>query len=181
VPELQHIPVIMLSMVDDRNLGFSLGAAEYMTKPIDRRRLVSLLHRFTPTGGGGTVLIIDDDADMRELIRLTVEDSGIGAAEAGNGVEALDWLARNPAPSLVLLDLLMPEMDGFEFLAQLRSRPQSADLPIVVLTAKDLSESERGYLARNTLLILNKSAQPIETLGSALAAIAEGGERRTRS
>jgi CheY-like chemotaxis protein len=93
-------------------------------------------------------------------------------AEADNGTAALEWLAENPMPSLVLLDLMMPMMDGFEFLDRVRAQPEFAELPIVVLTAKELADEERTFLAENTLLILSKSAQPIGTLGSALVAIA---------
>ncbi|MCB4768744.1 response regulator [Ancylobacter sp. Lp-2] len=171
-PELAHIPVIMLTIVDDRNLGYALGASEYMTKPVDRQRLLSLIHKFTPGDGAGQVLVIDDDPDVRAMVRAAIEDGGLHAVEAGNGREALIWLGAHPTPSLVLLDLMMPVMDGFGFLSEVRANPAYADMPIVVLTAKELTESERSYLAQNTLLILNKSAQPIGTLGAALAAIA---------
>ncbi len=169
---LEHIPVIMLTIVDDRNLGFSLGAAEYMTKPIDRNRLIALVQRVAPKDRTGRILVVDDDADVRALVKTTLDDVGMRADEAVNGQEALDWLEQHPAPSLVLLDLMMPKMDGFEFLERVRQKPEFRELPIVVLTAKDLTESERTFLARNTLLILSKSAQPIGTLGSALATIA---------
>jgi PAS domain S-box-containing protein len=174
-PDLEHIPVIMLTIVDDRNLGFSLGASEYMTKPIDRNRLLALVERVAPRDRTGRVLVVDDDPDVRAVVKSTLEDAGIRAAEAVNGEDALDWLAEHPAPSLVLLDLMMPKMDGFEFLERVRQKDEFMDLPIVVLTAKDLTDSERTFLAKNTLLILNKSAQPIGTLGSALATIAGRG------
>jgi PAS domain S-box-containing protein len=176
-PDLASIPVIMLTIVDDRNLGFSLGASEYMTKPIDRRRLVDLIRKFAPDNEGGLVLVVDDDADVRALVRKTIEECGVEVAEAQNGAEALDWLAANPAPSLVLLDLMMPVMDGMDFLQRVRGRTELADLPVIVLTAKDLTDEERAFLARNTLLILSKAAQPIATLGSALSAIARTGAR----
>ena len=171
-PHLAHIPVIMLTIVDDRNLGFSLGASEYMTKPIDRNRLVALVEKFAASKKDGVVLVVDDDPDVRAMIKTTVESVGMQAAEAGNGKAALDWLAAHPQPALVLLDLMMPTMDGFEFLERVRQSPQFIDLPIVVLTAKELTDNERGYLAERTLLVLSKSAQPISKLGFALAAIA---------
>ncbi|WP_246659540.1 response regulator [Ancylobacter moscoviensis] len=174
-PELEHIPVIMLTIVDDRNLGYSLGAAEYMTKPIDRQRLIALIHKFAPGEEKGVVLVVDDDPLVRTLVRTTIEDAGLAVAEAGGGQEALDWLGAHEMPSLVLLDLMMPGMDGFAFLEKVRAAPEFAELPIVVLTAKELTEDERDFLARNTLLILNKSAQPIGTLGAALAHIAGKG------
>ncbi|WAC26053.1 response regulator [Ancylobacter sp. SL191] len=171
-PALEHIPVIMLTIVDDRNLGYSLGASEYMTKPIDRQRLIALIHKFAPGEEEGLVLVVDDDPQVRAMIRKTIEDVGLHAAEAGNGQAALDWLEAHHLPALVLLDLMMPEMDGFEFLSRVRADERFGDLPIVVLTAKELTAEEREFLARNTLLILNKSAQPIGSLGSALATIA---------
>ncbi len=171
-PALEHIPVIMLTIVDDRNLGYSLGASEYMTKPVDRQRLIALIHKFAPGQEEGLVLVVDDDPQVRAMVRHTIEEAGLHAAEAANGAAALEWLEAHHLPALVLLDLMMPEMDGFEFLARVRADKRFADLPIVVLTAKELSTEEREFLARNTLLILNKSAQPIGSLGSALAAIA---------
>ncbi len=170
--KLEQIPVIMLTIVDDRNLGYSLGASEYMTKPIDRSRLIGLIQKFAPGGANAPVLIVDDDPDVRALVKTTIEDVGMRTAEAANGKAAMEWLENNPKPALVLLDLMMPKMDGFEFLERVRSRPDFFELPVVVLTAKELTDSERSFLAENTLLILNKSAQPIGSLGSAIAAIA---------
>jgi CheY-like chemotaxis protein len=172
---LQHIPVIMLTIVDDRNLGYSLGASEFMTKPIDRARLVGLIRQFARPHDDPLVLIVDDDPEVRAIIRQTVEGAGLKAAEVVNGRAALDWLERNPPPALILLDLMMPEMDGFEFLVRIREDEDLTELPVVVLTAKALSEEERIFLAERTILILSKSAQPIGSLGHALAAIAERG------
>jgi CheY-like chemotaxis protein len=123
----------------------------------------------------GVVLIVDDDPVGRVIIRQAVVGVGLIPADAGNGRAALDWLEKNPAPALILLDLMMPEVDGFEFLVKLRQRPQSLDIPVVVLTAKVLNENERVFLAERTILVLSKSAQPIGSIGHALAAIAERG------
>jgi signal transduction histidine kinase/CheY-like chemotaxis protein len=169
---LQDIPVIMLTIVDDRNLGYSLGASEFMTKPIDRPRLIALVREFARRQSENLVLVVDDDPEVRTLVRDAVESVGLRCAEAGNGRAALDWLDRHSAPSLILLDLMMPEMDGFQFLGRLREEKRLIDVPVVVLTAKMLNEAERVFLAERTILILNKSAQPIGTLGNALAAIA---------
>lgn len=171
---LQHIPVIMLTIVDDRNLGFSLGASEFMTKPIDRNRLIGLIQKFTHAKDA-VVLVVDDDPDVRSIIRQAVEGVGLVAAEASNGRVALEWLDKNPPPALILLDLMMPEVDGFEFLERLRQRQGALDIPVVVLTAKELNENERVFLAQRTILVLSKSAQPISSIGHALAAIAERG------
>ena len=171
-PAREHIPVIMLTIVDDRNLGFSLGASEFMTKPIDRSRLTALLRKLAPTKADSVILIVDDDADVREVVSATVKAAGLTAAQAANGREALGWLSNHQPPALVLLDLMMPEVDGFEFLEKVREIESMSEVPIVVLTAKDLSETERSILAERTLLVLSKSGQPIGTLGSALSALA---------
>ena len=179
-PQLAHIPVIMLTIVDHRNLGFSLGASEYMTKPIDRNRLIALIEKFAVSRRDGTVLVVDDDPDVRAMVKATIDDVGMKATTVANGQAALDWLASHRQPALVLLDLMMPIMDGFEFLERVRQNPDYVDLPIVVLTAKELTDNERSYLAERTLLVLSKSAQPISKLGFALAAIA-GRNRDMRS
>jgi signal transduction histidine kinase/CheY-like chemotaxis protein len=174
-PELEHIPVIMLTIVDDRNLGFSLGASEIMTKPIDRNRLIALLRKFAPAGSQDVVvMIVDDEPDVRHLVKQTMKGLGITMAEAGNGAEALQFLAAHPPPALILLDLMMPQMDGFELIERIRAIDALSDVPVVVLTAKDLTEAERTFLAERTLLVLSKSAQPISTLGAALASLAGG-------
>ena len=176
-PALEHIPVIMLTIVDDRNLGFSLGASEFMTKPIDRTKLIGLLRKFAPSGEGTVVLIVDDDADVRGVVKSAIEGAGLKAAEVNNGRTALNWLNDHPLPALVLLDLMMPEVDGFEFLERISSDEKLAGLPVVVLTAKELTDSERNFLAERTMLVLSKNAQPIASLGKALGAIAS----RTRA
>jgi CheY-like chemotaxis protein len=171
-PALAHIPVIMLTIVDDRNLGWSLGASEYMTKPIDRERLVALVHRFTNRSADAVVLIVDDDPEVRNVVSATLRNAGLKAAEAVNGRAAIEWLAANPPPNLVLLDLMMPEMDGFQFLEHLQAHPDKLKMPVVVLTAKDLTAAERAFLAERTVLVLGKSSQPIASLATVLSAIA---------
>jgi signal transduction histidine kinase/DNA-binding response OmpR family regulator len=172
-PALDHIPVIMVTIVDDRNLGYSLGASEFMTKPIDRSRLLALVRRFAGHEPQARVLIVDDDPEVRDIVRTTLESSGLKTFQAASGRAAIEWLESHPPPSLILLDLLMPEMDGLEFLNRIQGRDKLGDVPIVVLTAKDLSEQERAFLAERTLLILSKGAQPISSLGSTLSAIAK--------
>ena len=170
-PSVEHIPVIMLTMFDDRHLGFSLGASEFMTKPVDRTKLLALVRKLAPAGKDATVLVVDDDPDVRAIVRVTLQGNGMQVAEAANGRLALEWLDGHPPPALVLLDLIMPEMDGFDFLERVRQSGQLSDVPIVVLTAKDLTEKERAFLTQRTLLVLSKSGQPIGSLGPALAAL----------
>ena len=167
-PDTARIPVIMISILDERTLGYSLGASEFMTKPIDRARLVALVKQFAGRPGADVVLIVDDQPEVRDIVRTTITGVGLKAAEAANGQAALDWLAQHPRPALILLDLMMPVMDGFEFLDRCQAEGILADVPVVVLTARELSESERTFLAERTMLILTKGAQPLSSLGSAL-------------
>jgi signal transduction histidine kinase/DNA-binding response OmpR family regulator len=178
-PALDHIPVIMITIVDDRNLGYKLGASEFMTKPIDRARLRALVHAFAGQKAQSLVLVVDDDAEVRDLVRSTLDDAGLRIAEAVNGRAAVQWLCGNPAPSLILLDLMMPEMDGFAFLEAIGEDKALSEIPVVILTAKELTVDERAFLAERTLLVLSKSAQPISQLGSALSVMAR--QRITRA
>lgn len=171
-PELAHIPVIMLTIVDERTMGYSLGAAEYMTKPVDRARLIELLRRFAATSREAVILVVDDDADVRGVVKSTIEKAGLKAAEAENGRAALDWLASHSPPALILLDLMMPVMDGFEFLEKVKEISSLQRVPIVVLTAKDLTDAERNTINARTMLVLTKGAQPLSSLGSALSVMA---------
>jgi CheY-like chemotaxis protein len=170
-PVLARIPIIMLTMIDNRSLGFALGASEYMTKPIDRARLASLLARFAGQRNRGLVLIVDDDPDVRSIVRASVEGAGLAAAEAANGREALDLIAGGLRPALVLLDLMMPELDGFGFLDAVRADPSLTELPVVVLTAKDLTDAEKAHLADRATHVFAKGAQSIDSLGKVLATL----------
>ncbi len=170
-PVLARIPIIMLTMIDNRSLGFALGASEYMTKPIDRARLASLLARFAGQRNRGLVLIVDDDPDVRSIVRASVEGAGLAAAEAANGREALDQIAGGLRPALVLLDLMMPELDGFAFLDAVRADPSLTDLPVVVLTAKELTDAEKAHLADRATHVFAKGAQSIDSLGKVLATL----------
>jgi GAF domain-containing protein/CheY-like chemotaxis protein len=151
-PDVAEIPVIMLTIVDDRNLGYALGASDYLTKPIDRERLVSVLKQHRRDR---PVLVVDDDAEVRQLLRRTLESEGFAIVEAENGRVALERLRGEP-PSLILLDLMMPEMDGFEFVAALRRHEGWRAIPVVVITARDLSREDRERLNGHVEKILQK-------------------------
>jgi len=148
----RNIPVIMVTIVDDKNLGYTLGAAEYLTKPVDRKRLLEAMSRLR---AGGEVLVVDDEADIRELTRRTLEAEGLHVREAANGQEALEEIRRRP-PGLIMLDLMMPVMDGFEFLSRLRQDPEFPDLPVIVVTAKDLTDDDRARLDGLVTQVLRK-------------------------
>ncbi len=150
-PDLADIPVVMLTIVDDKNMGYAMGAADYLTKPFDRRQLLGSLNKFCNVKSPGLALVVEDDASSRELLRRTLEKDGWTIIEASNGRTALDCVA-NQCPSLILLDLMMPEMDGFEFLDELRQHPQWQSIPVIIITAKELTEEDRMYLSGSLFL-----------------------------
>jgi signal transduction histidine kinase/CheY-like chemotaxis protein len=154
-PDLASIPVVIVTVVDDRNLGFALGANEYLTKPIDRERLIHAVHRVLPHPSAGPVLVVEDEPATRSMLRRILEKERCEVIEASNGREALERAAGSP-PALVLLDLMMPEMDGFAFLQEFRRSPQGRHTPVVVLTAKDLTERERQQLHGAVARVLQK-------------------------
>jgi len=154
------IPVIMLTIVDDKNLGYALGAADYLTKPIDRERLVTVLEKHRRDL---PVLVVDDDAGQRQLLRRMLEPEGFAVVEAENGRVALTRL-QEIRPTVILLDLMMPEMDGFEFVAECRLRESWRAIPIVVVTAKDLSPADRERLNGHVQKILQKGASDRDEL-----------------
>ncbi len=155
--KLATIPVVMLTIVDEKSLGFALGAADYLTKPIDRKRLDEVLERYRIGPDNGVVLMVEDDAPTRKMTRHSLQKSGVNVVEAHNGEEALARLATL-TPQLILLDLMMPVMDGFQFLAQLRQDPQWRSIPVVILTAKELDAHDRALLNGNVERILQKGA-----------------------
>jgi GAF domain-containing protein/DNA-binding response OmpR family regulator len=159
-PDLADIPVVMLTIVDDRNLGYALGAAEYLTKPIDRERLLRVLKKYRRDL---PVLVVDDDPALRELLRRTLEGKGFVVAEAANGREALERLGET-TPGVILLDLMMPEMDGFEFLEEMRRDEAGRRITVIVITAKDLSAEDRQRLNGRVERVLQKGAYTREAL-----------------
>jgi CheY-like chemotaxis protein len=151
-PAVADVPVAMVILVDDRNLGCVLNAAEYLTKPIDQERLLSVLRRHCrPAAAPGVALVVEGDGSARTMLRRMLEKDGWEVAEAGNGLEALDCV-RHRQPRLIVLDLMMPGMDVFEFLTELRENPQWKSIPVVVVTAKDLSAEDRMFLTGGLLL-----------------------------
>ena len=155
--ELSHIPVIMMTISDEKQKGFTLGASGYLTKPVDRAQLAQLLHRFKTMAGTPRVLIVEDDLNAREMMRRLLVGEGWGVSVAANGREALDRLTAE-STNLILLDLMMPEMDGFEFLAEFRKNPKFASTPVIVVTAADLSLADRRRLNGGVEHILQKAA-----------------------
>jgi CheY-like chemotaxis protein len=144
-PALADIPVIMLTMVDDPERGFALGATDYVTKPVNRQRMSRILKRFSCASPPCPVLIVEDDSAIRTSMRRMLEKNGCRVAEADNGEVALALMEKE-RPSLIFLDLMMPVMDGFEFAARVRAHPDWRSIPIVVVTAHDLTRAERKRL-----------------------------------
>jgi GAF domain-containing protein/DNA-binding response OmpR family regulator/anti-sigma regulatory factor (Ser/Thr protein kinase) len=153
-PELATIPVVLMSIVDQKNRGYALGAAEYLVKPVDRAKLVETLTRICGTDGG-RVLLVDDDEMVRRAVRHALEPLGWEVSEAGDGRLAIEALAA-ARPEVIILDLMMPNMDGFELLDELRSRAEWRDIPVVVITAKDLTEDDRERLNGGVERIIQK-------------------------
>ena len=162
-PALSSIPVVMLSTIDDRTRGMSLGAAEYLVKPVERDALVSSVQRLHRPDVGQDILIVEDDYATRRLLRRYLQRDGWSVRTAAHGGEALDEI-RQQSPGLVLLDLVMPVMDGQEFLTHLRAEARWDDVPVVVTTAKDLSEGEREELTSSVSRVLSKHAHSMHQI-----------------
>jgi signal transduction histidine kinase/CheY-like chemotaxis protein len=176
-PVLRDIPVVMVTVAPDRGIGLSLGAAEVMTKPVDRGQLTALLRQLLSRDG--PILVVEDDLATRETVRHTVEKLGLTVAEVTNGRLALTWLGENSAPALILLDLMMPEMDGFEFLDTFNRRPDWRHIPVVVITAKQLTAAERALLAGRTRIVIRKGASMDTDVADAIRkAVGQRGKRR---
>ena len=154
---LADIPVVLVTMTDDRNMGYALGASDYVTKPVDPARLAAVLRKHTHTTPRASVLIVDDDPAMRDLIGRLMQTEGWDVREASNGALALQCLAERP-PTVIVLDLLMPQLDGFTFLMKLRSTRAWQAIPVVVVTAKDVTDEDRQRLNGLVSKILRKGA-----------------------
>ena len=177
-PALADIPVVLVSILDEPSRGYSLGAADYLVKPIDRGRLLSALTRICHTAGK-RLLVIDDDEGVRAAIVRALAPEGWSVAEADNGRSGLAAL-EDARPDAIILDLVMPEMNGFEFLAELRDRAWARAVPVLVVTAKDLTQAEKGSLAGSVLRVLEKrpssEEQLLDEIGQALSALVQRNE-----
>jgi signal transduction histidine kinase/CheY-like chemotaxis protein len=159
--ETANIPVILITLLDDRTRGFALGAWEVLPKPVNWGRLIDLLGHLKPHPG--PVLLVDDDPRVRELAGRTLTQHGWEVYGVEDGRAALAAAARR-RPALVLLDLLMPGMDGFQFLEAFRSDAAWRDVPVVVLTAKELTDEDRRRLEGSVQAVLSKGMGNLEDL-----------------
>ncbi|MGH6981858.1 MAG: ATP-binding response regulator, partial [Stellaceae bacterium] len=162
-PKVANIPVIMISILDEQQKGIALGASGYLSKPIDRNQLAALLMHFKSRGASSRVLVVEDDDVTRTMMGRMLRGEGWDVAEAANGREGLERVASSK-PDLILLDLMMPEMDGFEFLSRLRSDADHGHIPVIIVTAADLTDDDRARLNGGVSYILEKSAFEQEEL-----------------
>jgi CheY-like chemotaxis protein len=153
-PDLQEIPVVILTMADSKNLGYALGATEYLMKPIDRDRMAAVLRKYSRLSRY-PILVVEDDSSTRDLLRSILTKDGWSVQTAENGRVALEKAKTTPV-GLVLLDLMMPEMDGFAFIEEFRRLPSAGQVPVVVLTAKDLTSEDRKRLNGHVEKIMAK-------------------------
>ncbi len=160
-PATARIPVIVVSLVANHELGFALGAADYFVKPLDRSDFLARLRELVPPTGGDrrpTVLLIDDDPQVHDLLELELAEAGYELVGATGGAEGVA-LAVARRPAVVVLDLLMEGMDGFEAAAELKQRAETADIPILVFTSKEISAADRERLATRAEAALSKAPE----------------------
>ncbi len=162
-PDTADIPVVMLTIVDNKNMGFALGAADYFTKPIDWHRLSTALTKHRGADDSQNALVIEDDAPTRELVCRILETDGWTVTAAPNGQAGLDHL-EEVIPAIIILDLMMPGMDGITFIEELRQRPDCSDVPVIVITAKDLTAEDQQRLKGEASSILQKGQISTEQL-----------------
>lgn len=174
--ELCEIPVILATVLGDREMGLALGAAEHLTKPIDPADLIRVLSRVVLRDGNADVLVVDDDPGTREMLRRALTREGWSVREAEDGRTGLEEVARS-RPAAILLDLMMPRMDGFQMLAALRRNELTRDVPVVVVTAKDLTREERAWLAGNVYEVFQKGGYERSKLVETLRSMVEAARR----
>jgi signal transduction histidine kinase/CheY-like chemotaxis protein len=150
-PQTAAIPVLVVTIVEDQRLVFALGASDYLGKPYDRGELIAKIHRLLPKLDGKRVLVVDDDPDARALLAKILKDEHAEVVGAASGDEAMAMIAQTP-PDLVLLDLMMPGMSGFEMVARLRAHPAAAGIPVMIVSAKELTAEDvltlNGHIQR---------------------------------
>jgi signal transduction histidine kinase/CheY-like chemotaxis protein len=180
-PELADIPVIFVTILDERTRGYSLGATDYLVKPIDRERLAQVLARLCGDRPSRRLLLVEDDETTRTVTQHALEREGWAITQAENGRVALARMAEE-RPDAILLDLMMPEMDGFEFLAELRRHAAWRDIPVLVLTAMDLTDEDRRRLNGEVERVIQKGAcgreELLREVGRLLAVSIERPETR---
>jgi CheY-like chemotaxis protein len=161
--ELSGIPVVIVTMTDDMARGFALGATDFLVKPVDRARLLGVVERLKPATERARVLVVEDDPMSSEMTTRLLKNANCDVAVAKNGVEALKQIETS-LPDLILLDLMMPEMDGFEVVARVRHDERWRSIPIVVITAKNLTEEDRARLNGGVAHVFRKGSMARDEL-----------------
>jgi len=157
---VQEVPVVIVTVVEERDVGFALGAVDYLVKPVHRESLLGCLARYVAPAGSGDgprrVLVVDDEPSALALIRGALEPEGVEVVTAQGGREALDWAEHGRLVDLVVCDLVMPDIDGFDVIAALKRNHRTSSLPIVVCTGHDLSADQKARLNGQILGIVSK-------------------------
>ena len=170
LPETRSIPVVILSVVEDRAFGISLGAFDYLVKPVDREALFSTLARTGVLATRGYILVVDDEADVRALLEQELVAAGYLVRTAEGGAQALELLEREP-PAAILLDLMMPPPDGFEVLYRIRANPARKDVKVIIITAKELTAADEQILRGSALRVIRKGSDPSQLVGEVIRTI----------
>ena len=147
----------MMTMVDDQNLGYALGASEYLLKPINGKYLGTLLEKYQVDSASNSILVVEDDPDTREMLCRQLRKQNWKVMEAENGRQAIQKLAVN-SPRLIVSDLMMPEMDGFDLVHRLRQHEQWKSIPVIILTAKEITIADREKLNGRVAKIFEKGS-----------------------
>lgn len=166
-PATATVPVIMVSMLRNHEMGYALGAVEYLAKPVEPGRLSAILEQIG-AARASQVLVVDDDESSRQMLVRMLEKDRFRTVQAENGSVALERMATE-LPSLILLDLMMPVMDGFGFLAAVAQHPEYREVPVVVVTAKALTPEERRMLGSRVNQVVEKGAIDRDRLMSDIA------------
>jgi CheY-like chemotaxis protein len=179
-PATSEIPVVVVSIVDNRDFGMVLGATDYLVKPIDHERLRGVLRRLSHgsrPSSGGSILVVDDDPAVLDVFSSLLDAEGWRVVTVMDGESALAAVARE-RPTAVLLDLMLPGVDGFEVMRSLRAEPATRDLPVIVVTAKDLTDEDRQLLADSAQRVVLKQALRVDELRRELRELL--GQHQTR-
>lgn len=162
-PATADIPIIVVSMLDNRQLGYSLGAAEYLVKPVSRKVLLERLAQLRANAPVQHVLVVEDDLVEQRVLAMVLGEAGLEVTTFASGTEALEWLADH-TPDLITLDLMMPGMDGMEALDQIKHRPHLRGVPVLIITAKEILPEDRVRLNSRIATIIRKGPTQRETL-----------------
>lgn len=155
-PGLRDIPVVLVTLADDRQRGLAVGAADFLPKPIRRDALLAMMRRVMPPAAAGPILIVEDDEATRDVTGRMLASEGWSVEAVANGRLALEWLNEHPLPSLILLDLMMPEVDGFHVITELQCRDDWKEIPVVVFTAMDVPPARQAFLETHVDTVIRK-------------------------